>query len=173
MNALARDLPLRRSPRRRLARGYDEPGEVNLAGYSGSLLAFVASALGVGIAARRTSSGTASVPMRDIAVGGMATHTLSRLLAKGAVTSPIRAPFTEFQEPAGASQHRERPRGHGVRHTLGELMTCPFCLSQWTAGAYVAGLALAPSATRRWAAMFAVAGISDAMHHAYDRLRTG
>jgi Protein of unknown function (DUF1360) len=107
-------------------------------------------------------------------VGSIATHTLSRLLAKGAVTSPIRAPFTEFEEPAGASQHQERPRGeHGVRHTLGELLTCPFCLSQWTAGAYVAGLMLAPPMTRRWAAMFAVAGISDALHHGYEHLRHG
>jgi Protein of unknown function (DUF1360) len=159
---------------RRLVEGYDENGEVNLRGYSGSLVAFATSALAVALATRSASRPTGSITLRDIAIGGIATHKLSRLLAKGAVTSPLRAPFTEFEEAAGASEHSERARGeHGVRHALGELLTCPFCLGQWTAAAYVAGLVLAPPPTRRWAAVFAIAGLSDGLQHLYDRLRAG
>ena len=85
----------------------------------------------------------------------------------------MRAPFTEF---AGAGRCQRAPvehaRGdHGVRHTIGELLTCPFCLGVWTGTAYVAGLALAPRATRAWAATFAVTGVSDFLQHAYSRVR--
>ena len=75
------------------------------------------------------------------------------------MTSPLRAPFTQFEEAAGNSEHHEVPRGeHGVRHTVGELLTCPFCLGVWIATAYVAGLGVAPRAARGWAAVFAVTG---------------
>jgi hypothetical protein len=84
----------------------------------------------------------------------------------------VRAPFTEFEAPAGAGEHLERARdGHGVRHTVGELLTCPFCVGVWVSTAYVGGLALAPRATRGWAAVFAVTGISDFLQHGYARLR--
>ena len=63
------------------------------------------------------------------------------------------------------------PRGgNGVRHTIGELLTCPFCLGVWIATAYVAGLGVAPRATRGWAAVFTVTGISDFLQPAYARL---
>ncbi len=110
-------------------------------------------------------------PAMDIILGGLATHKFSRLLSKASVTSPLRAPFATFEEPAGNSEHVERPRGqHGVRHTLGELLTCPFCLGPWIAGAYLVGLATAPRAARTWAAMFAVTAVSDSLQHAYAGL---
>ncbi len=39
-------------------------------------------------------------------------------------------------------------RGKGIRHAVGELITCPFCTAQWVATAYAAGLVFAPHATR-------------------------
>ncbi|MEZ5239189.1 MAG: DUF1360 domain-containing protein [Microthrixaceae bacterium] len=50
-----------------------------------------------------------------------------RLITKGAVTTPLRAPFTEFEEHGGPAELNEAPRGSGLRHSLGEMLSCPFC----------------------------------------------
>jgi hypothetical protein len=151
---------------------YDERGEVSLPGYAGSLTAFALAVAGLSVAGRARGHG---LPERydrtDIALGAIATHKFTRLLSKGSVTSPIRAPFTEFDEPAGSAEHNERARGGRVRHTIGELLTCPFCLGQWVGTGFVAGLGMAPRTTRAWAAVFAVTGVADALHQVYARLR--
>jgi hypothetical protein len=150
---------------------YDPDGDVNLASFSASLATYAISLAAVG---RTTGSAPARYSLGDLVVGGVATHKFSRLIAKGSVTSPLRAPFTQFEGAAGASEHVEVPRGeHGVRHTVGELLTCPFCLAVWIGTAYVAGLGVAPRAARAWAAVFAVTGVSDFLQHAYARLADG
>lgn len=153
-------------------RAYDPEGEVDVTGFAGSLAAFaVASALAAGMVHRRTGGLPERYAAADLLLGGLAVHKFSRLLARGAVTSPLRAPFTTFEGPAGASEHEESARGHGVRHTVGELLSCPFCLAPWVSVGYVAGLAVAPRAVRAWAAVFAVTAVSDSVQHAYARLR--
>jgi hypothetical protein len=154
------------------AHAYDEEGEVPLPGYAGSLLAFAASVAAVRLAGRRTGRGLPEhYGLTDIALGALATHKFTRLLSKGSVTSPIRAPFTEFAEPAGSAELNEQARGGRVRHTVGELLTCPFCLGQWVGTGYVAGLGIAPRQARAWAAVFAVTGVSDMLQQVYARLR--
>jgi hypothetical protein len=156
-----------------VAHSYDPGGEVDLAGFSGSMAtyaALVTSALAAGRA------GGQELPERyaagDLLLGAVATHKLARLLAKGGVTSPLRAPFTRFEEAAGSSEHVEEAfAGHGVRHTVGELLTCPFCLAVWLGTAYVGGLAVAPRATRAVGAVMSVVAGSDFLQHAYARLR--
>ena len=151
---------------------YDPDGRVNLGGFTGSLATYASVLAAVTAVARASGHAPERYAVSDILVGGLATHKFSRLLARGAVTSPVRAPFTEFSEPAGASEHNEQARGdHGIRHTVGELLTCPFCLGVWVGTAYVAGLGFAPRATRAWAATFAVTGVSDFLQHAYARVR--
>ena len=59
---------------------------------------------------------------------GLATQHLTRLIAKDTVTAPLRAPFTRFERPAGEGEVSERVIGTGLRHVLGELLSCPFCL---------------------------------------------
>ena len=78
----------------------------------------------------------------------IATHKLSRLLAKDSVTSPLRAPFTRYAEPGGAAEVNEevRDQGSSIRHSIGELVTCPFCLAVWVATGLTGGLVLAPAA---------------------------
>jgi len=44
---------------------------------------------------------------------------------------------------------RESVRGHGLRHSLGELVTCPFCMSQWIATGLTFGLILSPRVARQ------------------------
>jgi Protein of unknown function (DUF1360) len=104
---------------------------------------------------------------RDLALIGVASHKTSRALAKDKVTTPLRAPFTEHEGRAGPGELEESPRGTGMRHTVGELLVCPFCLDQWVATGYVAGLVLAPRATRFVASVMATVAISDFLQIGY------
>ena len=107
----------------------------------------------------------------DILLLGTATHKLSRLLAKDAVTSAVRAPFTRFEGPAGAGEINEGTRGTGHRHALGELLTCPFCLAQWVAAFFTYGIVFVPRLTRLVAGMFAMVTLSDFLQFAYDAVK--
>jgi hypothetical protein len=151
---------------------YDPDGRVDVVGFSGSLATYALALTALGGATWSRRSVPESYRLADLVIGGLATHKFARLISRSSVASPVRAPFTEFEEPAGAGEHVEAARGdHGVRHTVGELITCPFCLGVWVSTAYVGGLALAPRTTRAWAAVFAVTGISDFLQHAYARMR--
>jgi hypothetical protein len=104
----------------------------------------------------------------DLLLLGVATHKLSRLLAKDTVTSFLRAPFTTFEGPAGASEVNEQPRGMSMRLALGELLSCPFCVGQWVAAGFIYGLVFAPRVTRLVASIFAILTLSDFLHYAYE-----
>src|SRR2546421_13050342 len=90
----------------------------------------------------------------DVVLISCATHKVSRLLAKDSVTSPLRAPFTRYEGTTGDAELGEEVRGAGVRHSIGELVSCPFCLSVWVATGFSAGLVFAPPFTRLVAATF-------------------
>ena len=110
------------------------------------------------------------ISIRDIALLGVATHKLSMLVAQDAVTSPLRAPFTELQEKQSPKSMDEKPRGTGLRRSIGELLTCKFCVGQWVASFFTYGLVLAPAATRLVASIFAVVAVSDHLHQTYKAL---
>jgi hypothetical protein len=65
------------------------------------------------------------------------------------------------------SERQERPAGRGVRYAVGELLVCPFCLSQWIAAAFALGLVYAPRVTRLVMRMNAMVAISDFLQIAY------
>lgn len=142
-------------------------------GYLGALTVFGTSVLAALVAGRAADK---ELPdrfrTRDLVLGAIATHKFTRIIAKDAVTTPIRAPFTEFEKPLGSGEVQDRPRDEHPQHAIGELLTCPFCLAPWTATAYVAALTVAPRAARAWAAVFTVVGGSDALQHIYARVRT-
>jgi hypothetical protein len=108
---------------------------------------------------------------RDLLLVGVATHKLSRLVAKDAVGAAVRAPFTQFEAATGAGEVHERVRGSGLRHAIGELLTCPFCLSVWFATLFAFGMALAPRVTRFAASILAAVTTSDSLQFAYVRLQ--
>ncbi len=110
------------------------------------------------------------VEARDIALLGMAVHKLSLMGAEDAVTSPLRAPFTELQEKESPKKVDEKPRGEGLRRSVGELLTCKFCLGVWLASFLTYGLILVPRVTRLVATIFAVVTVSDHLHQAYKAL---
>lgn len=110
------------------------------------------------------------VDTKDIVLLGVATHKLSTLGSNDAVTSPLRAPFTEFQEKESPKKVEEKPRGKGLRRSIGELLTCQFCLGMWVASFFTYGLVLVPRVTRLIAALFTVVTISDHLHQTYKAL---
>jgi hypothetical protein len=84
----------------------------------------------------------------DVLLHAVATHKLSRLLAKDPVTSPLRAPFTEYKGTQGPAELEEDVRGRGARKAIGELVSCPFCIDMWVATGLMAGLIYYPRTTR-------------------------
>jgi len=113
------------------------------------------------------------IPAGDLALMAVATHKVSRLLTKDAVTSPLRAPVARFEQPAGEAEVVESPRGTGVQHALGELLTCPFCTAVWVAGGFAAGLVFAPSVTRFGMGVAAAVAGADFLHLGYDAAKRG
>jgi hypothetical protein len=154
---------------RRVRRKYANGGDRPLAGYVTVLGAYSA-VLGLlgGVARARGVRLPDRVSAGDTVLLCIGTHKASRLLAKDSVTSPLRAPFARYQEPAGAGEVNEEVRGSGVQHAVGELLTCPFCLDVWVASGFTAGMVFAPRATRLvLTALTAIAG-SDTIQILYD-----
>ena len=112
------------------------------------------------------------VGVGDLVLMGVATHKLSRLITKDRVTSFARAPFTRYEEPAGHGEIEEHARGTGMRRAVGQLLTCPYCISQWVAGGFTVGLVAAPRPTRLAAALFAAIAISDGLQLAWKAAET-
>jgi hypothetical protein len=124
-------------------------------------------AAGLAGARRRGHDLPERVETRDLVLAGVATHKLSRLIAKDRITAFARAPFTEFQEPGGPAEVEERARGEGLRRTVGELLVCPYCLGMWISGGFHLGLVAAPRATRFAASVLTGLTISDFLQIAY------
>ena len=62
-------------------------------------------------------------------------------------------------------------RGTGLRHTVGELLTCPFCIAQWIATIFGFGLVLFPRTTRFVAATLTAVTASDWLQFARTALQ--
>jgi len=103
----------------------------------------------------------------DVLLVGVATHKLARRVTKDSVTSPLRAPFTRYEGVSGPGELQEGVRGSGIRKALGELISCPFCISQWVATGFTFGLVVAPRATRWTASVFASLALADFLQFAY------
>ena len=138
--------------------GKDKP----LASYAGLMAVYGAYAGSLGLLAKRRGL-PERLPAADIALVAAATYKASRLVTRDKVTSPVRAAFTRFEEEADASEVNESPRGTGPRRAVGELLTCPFCISQWIATTFLGGLLLAPRPTRAVTSLFAGLAGSDAL----------
>jgi hypothetical protein len=155
-------------PAREAVAGYAPHEHRPLVAYAGLTAAFGAAFGGSLVALWATGR---ELPERlsagDLALLGVATHKVSRLLARDKVTSFLRAPFTQFQESAGHGELEEAPRGTGLRYAAGELLVCPYCLAQWVAAGFAVGLVAAPRSTRLVAGVYAAETLSDFLQLAY------
>jgi hypothetical protein len=97
---------------------------------------------GLVVARRRGRELPDRPPLGDIALVGVASHKLSRLITKDKVTSPIRALFTELEGSGGPGELEEKARGS-------------------------IGILFAPRPTRFVAALFAALTVSDFFQIAY------
>ncbi|MET9799651.1 DUF1360 domain-containing protein [Streptomyces sp. NPDC006368] len=105
----------------------------------------------------------------DVLLTSVATFRLSRLVSKSSVTNPLRAPFTRYEGQQGPAEVAEEPR-EGPRHVVGELLTCPFCVSVWTVATLTGASLLWPRATRTVTGALAALAGSDALQFAYTAL---
>jgi hypothetical protein len=151
-----------------VVQGYAPHDHRPLGGYTALTAAFAASLGGALVALRASGRELPERPTAaDLALTGVATHKVSRLLAKDKVTSFLRAPFTRFQKPAGHGELEEAPRGTGARYAVGELLVCPYCLAQWVAAGFAVGLVAAPRTTRFVAGIYAAETLADFLQLAY------
>src|SRR3712207_3281687 len=114
------------------------------------------------------------IPGGDAALMTVATFRLARRIAKDPVTAPLRAPFVRFEGPSGHAEVAEEVREHGgVKHAVGELLTCPFFLAQWVGTGFVFGYVTAPKATRLAALTMTMVAGSDILQFVYDAIQNG
>jgi hypothetical protein len=152
--------------------GYsDKPAEMPLAGYSSLLAAYLVafgSMFGL-LGARRPVP--ERVHLGDVVLFGIATHKIGRILTKDWVTSPLRAPFTQYQKSAGGGEVEERSRGEGLQRATGDLLTCPWCIAPWVAATLYATYVVSAPAARMIAAASTSVAISDFLQHLYSGVK--
>lgn len=172
-SGLVRLLPLARAMTTavdRIAQEYKGNREIPLAGYAALMGAFVAVFAPMLIVANRRGRLPRRWGLRDITLLGLATHKLSRILARDRIAAPLRAPFTRLEGSTGAGDMQEVARGHGLRRALGSLATCQYCTGVWVAASLAALTVARPRMGRTVASVLAVVTVSDWVNRAYGKL---
>jgi hypothetical protein len=85
-----------------------------------------------------------------------ATFALSKIISREKIGAWVREPFVHDE----GTEHR-RPRGAGVRHALGELVTCSRCVGAWSALGLVGVRTLSPAAGRTVTSVLALSAAND------------
>ncbi|CAM5712659.1 DUF1360 domain-containing protein [Streptomyces canus] len=156
---------------RRTGRGYAGTHDRPLRGYLTAMAAFGVYTAGWAAAVRLRGRPLPDRPEPwDVLLTSVATFRLSRLLSKASVTSPLRAPFTTYVGPQGPAELHEEAQPETGKETVGELVTCPFCMSVWVASTLTAGQILWPRATRTAMGTLAALAGADALQLAYGAL---
>src|SRR3954471_18399771 len=166
--------PVRRWARRQ-KREYTNGEERPLAGDLGAMGVYVGLVSAAAAAVRASGQKLPErIPVGDALLLTVATFRLARRIAKDPVTAPIRAPFVRFEGASGHAEVAEEVREHGgVKHAVGELVTCPFCLAQWVGTGFVFGYVTAPKATRLAALTMTMIAGSDVLQFVYDAIQSG
>ncbi len=115
------------------------------------------------LAARRPSAESVRAP--ELLPLGAATFALSKVITKEKVGSFVREPFVEE-----SAENGRRPRGHGMRAAVGELVTCSRCTGAWSAAAIVGLRVASPTAGRAVSSVLATSALNDMMHAGFNWL---
>lgn len=128
---------------------------------------FVGGLAGVIMLARRQQQdGGEAIAHRDLPVLAMATFAMADVLAKEKVSTWLREPFVREEadhKPAAAE-------GTGIRHAIGELLTCTRCVGTWSALGLVGLWTASPTAGRTTANVLALAGVNDLLQSGFRLL---
>jgi hypothetical protein len=145
----------------------EECEEQLLAEYAALLAFYIASVAVLTGAAIERKRFPKRFSLLDLALLGIATHKLSRIIAKDRITGILRAPFVSYIRSAGAGEVEEEPRGCGIQRGIGQLISCPYCIAPWCATAVAFGLVFTPRATRFFAGILTSVAMSDFLQRAY------
>lgn len=126
----------------------------------------LSTAFGTGLASVAFSGAAARTLTRalgfgDFALMAVATHKIAQTITGERVTMALRAPFTRQKDEGRGGERKEIPKEHGLRRAIGELVTCPYCMSPWVAAGLLAGYVVAPVPTRVVSTVFAISAASD------------
>jgi hypothetical protein len=100
----------------------------------------------------------------DLALLGLSSYRMGRLVAYDLAMEGLRAPFTQtVPDPTGAGD-TVQPKGSGWRRAIGDLIACPICAGTWIAAALVYGLELAPRPTRVLMAIMSAIGLGELLN---------
>ncbi|HET6174524.1 MAG TPA: DUF1360 domain-containing protein [Gaiellales bacterium] len=104
----------------------------------------------------------------DVTLLGVATYQLSRTLSRDRVTAFLREPFAKQGDSVGRGEVESEAEGEGLRRAVGELLICPFCMTQWVGAAFLVGLCAAPRPTRFAASLFALRTVAESVNIAHE-----
>jgi Protein of unknown function (DUF1360) len=120
--------------------------------------------------ASRCREGEVSGSPFDLVLLGLASYRIGRMLAYERVAAPLRASVTTTAPDPSGYGETVVARGKGARKAIGELLSCPICVSTWAAAGMVYGMQLAPAPTRVLAKTLGVAGVAELVLGATEAL---
>jgi hypothetical protein len=103
-------------------------------------------------------------PARELPLFGLAGFALSKTLGKEKVGAWLRTPVVDETAPG------RPPKGVGLRHAAGELMTCTRCLGTWSALGLVGLRAARPREARLVAGVLATSAVNDFLQAGFSGL---
>jgi uncharacterized protein DUF1360 len=106
------------------------------------------------VVATRGRASEDPIRTRDLLPLGAATFALSKAVARERIGTWVREPFVE-DDGTGV------PRGRGMRHAMGELLTCTRCVGAWSALAVVGLRIASPEAGRTVTSVLAASAAND------------
>ncbi|MFW7380269.1 MAG: DUF1360 domain-containing protein [Oligoflexus sp.] len=112
-----------------------------------------------------------NISTRDLILTSIATHRITLTTSEDRVTRPIRAPFTDKINVPGSDEVEEVPKDGGMIHSMGELLSCPFCQTPWVATLLMGGMVFAPKPTRLFSSIFTISAAADFLHLIYKSTR--
>ena len=151
-----------------------QPGQPARPSYGPVLAVYLAFVGAVALTVRAVTGGRPPQPSAgDLVMIGAAVFKVSRIVTEEKVLQPVREPFVseETTTPQPVAENTRPRRTAGVRRAIGELLTCPFCLSVWIATAFTGLFAMAPRVARLVSGGLTTVVISDVGQCLYTKLR--
>jgi hypothetical protein len=107
----------------------------------------------------------------DLVMLGLASYRTGRMVAYDKIFETERMPFAEtVPDPTGAGE-TVVPKGTGVRHAIGELISCPICVGTWIAAILVFGLTVLPGPTRMFLKIMSGIGLAEFINAGTEALQ--